>query len=189
MTHILLCRLNFLTFFTIFLCFNFSRKTGNRYFLFFTAGRLKSNNELERVLREKKKRELEIRNAHKEQERVEKERLKLEKKVKKAEKTANRKEMGILRKNLRGKDDQPYVRSANELRDDHQPLSLSEMETLVKRYGEDAKTLEPIINEGRKRLMQVQEESKLSIDRIKVNASKYQLSKTTDLTANLMKRV
>jgi len=103
MTHILLCRLNFLTFFTIFLCFNFSRKTGNRYFLFFTAGRLKSNNELERVLREKKKRELEIRNAHKEQERVEKERLKLEKKVKKAEKTANRKEMGILRKNLRGK--------------------------------------------------------------------------------------
>jgi hypothetical protein len=90
---------------------------------------------------------------------------------------------------LLGKDDQPYVRSANELRDDHQPLSLSEMEILVKRYGKDAKTLEPIINEGRKRLIQAQEESKQSIDRIKLNASRYQLLETTDPTAKLMKEI
>jgi len=66
-----------------------------------------SKTELQRVLREKAKKEVEIRKAHKVHEREEKERLKLEKKVKKAAEAANRKERGILRQNLRGQ--QPKV--------------------------------------------------------------------------------
>jgi hypothetical protein len=74
---------------------------------------------------------------------------------------------------LLGKDDQPYVRSENELRDDNLPLTLSEMEAISSRYGTDAKVLEPIINEGRRRIKEIQEETAHSVKKLKQNAIKF----------------
>jgi transposase InsO family protein len=52
---------------------------------------------------------------------------------------------------LLGKDDVPYVRSANELCDDKEPLTASELQYIRRAYGEkDAAFMIPILEEGRK---------------------------------------
>jgi hypothetical protein len=56
---------------------------------------------------------------------------------------------------LLGKDDQPYVRQANELCDDSNPLTDREKEFLMDTYGPDGKKLTSIIDEGRKRLIEL----------------------------------
>ena len=56
---------------------------------------------------------------------------------------------------LLGKDDQPYVRSANELWDDTNPLTETEKKFLLDTYGPDGTKLTSIIDEGRKRLIEL----------------------------------
>jgi hypothetical protein len=56
---------------------------------------------------------------------------------------------------LLGKDDQPYVRTANELRDDDTPLTEQEKKFLLESYDSDGKKLSSIIDKGRKQLTEI----------------------------------
>ena len=53
---------------------------------------------------------------------------------------------------LLGKDDQPYVRTANELRDDTQPLTMAELEYIAKTYGKDCELVRKALEGGRAQL-------------------------------------
>jgi len=69
---------------------------------------------------------------------------------------------------LLGKDDQPYVRTANELRDDTKPLTPTELEYIAKAYGRDCDLVSKAIDEGRATLAQQRQR----IENIKVNSNR-----------------
>jgi len=83
---------------------------------------------------------------------------------------------------LLGKDDKPYVRDANELRDDKEPLSQSELEYLRMKYNQDAEKMIEIISD--KRTLLKEERTKIqtltnnSIASIRNNAQRIQAATT-----------
>jgi len=87
---------------------------------------------------------------------------------------------------LLGKDDQPYVRTANELRDDTQPLTETELEYIRKTYGKDCDKVQKALNNGRAQLS----EQRQSIENIRINSNRISVGdKSTPLMCSINKIV
>jgi hypothetical protein len=69
---------------------------------------------------------------------------------------------------LLGRDDQPYVRTANELRDDTKPLTEEDLQYINRTYGQDCELVSRTISQGRAELAR----TRRSIDNIKINCIK-----------------
>jgi len=86
---------------------------------------------------------------------------------------------------LLGRDDQPYVRTANELRDDTQPLTETELEYIQETYGQDCEIVRQAIEDGRANLA-IQRQQ---IARIKINSSRIISCDTSDTDMQQVQKI